>query len=891
MGSVAVHCTQVIGWGRNVEGQTNIPQNLTNAILIAAGNFDSLAVRSDGTVAEWGDSFAGALNIAPSATNVINAVVGENNAFAVRSNGTVVGWGWNLFSITNVPTDLTNAVKVSTDGTHAIAMRSNGQVTVWGANSYGLGIIPPFSNSIIDVAAGTYHDLALTSSGQVVAWGNNSYKQSTVPNGLSNVVAIAAADDVSVALKLDGKVVAWGDNTAGRTNVPAGLSNVVAIAAGMYHVLALKSDGHVVGWGDNNFGEITVPAAVSNAVGIAGGDDHSLALVNDGSPAIVRQPASQSIDPGATLSLNVGAVGMPMLSYQWFFNGSPVTDATNWVLSVTNFQSTNAGSYSVLVSNSLNAVTSAPANIVYGIAPRFIVQPTDQYVLPGATGALTTIVSGSPSLIYQWFNTGNAVPAGTTNSLTIANAQSTDTGTYQLIVSNEFGSATSQPVVFSVVTNVAVVTSPPTNRIVQAGSNTTFVVSVVSGNPPSYQWRFQGTNVANATSSSYSVTAQLTNTGAYDVVISNLAGIATSSSGLLDVFTRPLNITVQPGGPVTFSSTYSGPIGLSAQWVYNGSPLADATNLSITLSNVSYSDTGYYAISYTGGGTSGTSVPTRLSVVDTSVNTNGPLMMPAGMVNWWPADGNGNDIYGSDNITNQTPLRYTQGQVQQAFIFTNNNSAYSPIGASNIPPPWTACFWLNRQDAPGNSAALFMNDCSLKIEQYPTTRKVGITKYGPGGYDLIYNYTAPTNTWVHLSFVGTATETMLFVNGLFQDSLPVSQPLCRNSLGSASGFDIFRGSVDEIMVFNRALTDSEVYAVAAGGRVGLVKAPQFVGLTHGDGSVMLTLIGQTGKTISVYSSTNLVDWLFLGAQPTVGGGLHFIDVPAALPIFYRATQP
>ena len=47
---------QVVAWGRNLFGQTNVPAGLRGVSAVAAGTYQSLAVRADGTVVEWGDS-------------------------------------------------------------------------------------------------------------------------------------------------------------------------------------------------------------------------------------------------------------------------------------------------------------------------------------------------------------------------------------------------------------------------------------------------------------------------------------------------------------------------------------------------------------------------------------------------------------------------------------------------------------------------------------------------------------------------------------------------------------------------------------------------------------------------------------------------------------------
>ena len=82
-----------------------------------------------------------------------------------------------------------------------------------------------------------------------------------------------------------------------------------------------------------------------------------------------------------------------------------------------------------------------------------------------------------------------------------------------------------------------------------------FGVLAAGGTPLSYQWRFNGANLAGASGSSYSVlNAQATNAGSYAVVVTNVAGGVTSSPARLSVGGPPLFISVA-GTNVTLSCT------------------------------------------------------------------------------------------------------------------------------------------------------------------------------------------------------------------------------------------------------------------------------------------------------------------------------------------------
>ena len=73
---------------------------------------------------------------------------------------------------------------------------------------------------------------------------------------------------------------------------------------------------------------------------------------------------------------------------------------------------------------------------------------------------------------------------------------------------------------------------------------------------------------------------------------------------------------------------------------------------------------------------------------------------------------------------------------------------------------------------------------------------------------------------------------------------------------------------------------------------GLVRAPQFTSITNfNNGQVQLNLIGQTGKGITLQSSTDLQNWNTLGTVSNPLGATNYIDSAATSPQkFYQASQ-
>ena len=86
---------------------------------------------------------------------------------------------------------------------------------------------------------------------------------------------------------------------------------------------------------------------------------------------------------------------------------------------------------------------------------------------------------------------------------------------------------------------------------------------------------------------------------------------------------------------------------------------------------------------------------------------------------------------------------------------------------------------------------------------------MGFTRFGVADYS--FNYIVPTNTWMHLTFVGTAAGTTLYTNGVQAASLAEVIPLPLQFLGRRdTGEDRLKGLLDEITLFNRALSPEEI---------------------------------------------------------------------------------
>ena len=436
------------------------------------------------------------------------------------------------------------------------------------------------------------------------------------------------------------------------------------------------------------------------------GDDAFVAKLGNNTvplfPVIQSQPQNQSVSPGATVTFGVVASGAPPLQFQWRFNGTNIASATNALLTITNALLANAGSYDVVASNAAGSTNSAVATLtVLPGTPNFADNFADRGIMIGFTNYVTGNSSlyteepgepahadrkGAHSGWLTWtapdngscvmdtlgssFDTVLAVYTGlaVSNMTLVAANDDVQPGTlqsrvafsaaagvaYQIAVDG-YAAADSGNIVFhmSFSNSIPIITAQPQNRSVLAGTNTTFAITALGVQPLNYQWRFNGSDLADATNASYTINnVQPANAGSYAVVVANSYGSVTSVVVTLTVFRRPAiafqpqNVTVTAGDSAAFNVSASGTPPLSYQWRFNGSDIAGAFSASLTISNTQPAQAGPYIVVVSNPYGSITSAVATLAVnFSLMVNTNGN-----GSVSRNPNQGN----YAPNSLVNLT---------------------------------------------------------------------------------------------------------------------------------------------------------------------------------------------------------------------------------------------
>jgi hypothetical protein len=334
---------------------------------------------------------------------------------------------------------------------------------------------------------------------------------------------------------------------------------------------------------------------------------------------IATQPQSQSVAQGQTASFSVVASGTAPFRYQWIFNGSVLSGATASALMLTSVQPSQAGGYSVLVTNSAGSVISQAATLTVIIPPAITTQPQSQSVVLGQNASFSVAANGTAPVGYQWTFNGSALPGATDTTLTLTNVQANQARGYSVLVTNTAGSVTSQVATLTVIIPPAI-TNQPQSQVVIQGQKASFSVGASGTAPFNYQWFFNGSSSGGNNATLTVSGAQPSKAGNYMVVVSNPAGSATSAVATLTVLVPP-TITSQPqsqsvvqGQQASFSVVANGTAPLGYQWNFNGLPLPGATSSALTLTNVQMAQAGGYSVLVTNIAGSVTSVAASLTV-------------------------------------------------------------------------------------------------------------------------------------------------------------------------------------------------------------------------------------------------------------------------------------
>jgi hypothetical protein len=167
-------------------------------------------------------------------------------------------------------------------------------------------------------------------------------------------------------------------------------------------------------------------------------------------PQITQQPTNQVVSEGGAASFRVSATGGVPLSYQWRLGSVDIAGATNNVYNLAAAYGTNAGNYTVVVSNPGGSVTSSPpATLTVVTLPVISGQPQSVTNNQNLDVTFSVTASGG-ALSYQWKRNDVDIPGATNATLPLASIYPALAGVYLVEVRNTVGPVTSSPATLTV---------------------------------------------------------------------------------------------------------------------------------------------------------------------------------------------------------------------------------------------------------------------------------------------------------------------------------------------------------------------------------------------------------------------------------------------------------
>jgi hypothetical protein len=382
------------------------------------------------------------------------------------------------------------------------------------------------------------------------------------------------------------------------------------------------------------------------------------------------------------------------------------------------------------------------------------------------------------------------------------------------------------------------ITRQPESLAIESGMTADFSVEA-SGEPaPSYQWLFNDTIIVQATNHILLFpSVQPAHAGNYSVVVSNEVGSVVSSNAVLTVLGFPPTIIGQPqnqsvteGGTASFSLTLTGTAPLNFQWYFNEQTLGGLAGSMLTLTNVQPLHAGvYWAVVSNAYGMS-TSAVAQLVVMSVPEC----VTRPAGAVAWWKGEGDFADSAGmNDAGLSGSAVEFVAGKVGSAFRLAQNQLQAQPSASLNVGTGagFTIEGWIHPDNVGGGARTLIEWRGGL-----------GINLIRVGASNIVEGFLRPTNSpqrtlrtvipavhtlqWHHvaMTYDRVSGVTSLYVDGqtLGQTNFGAITPMTFYPVTIGNGAaGRFYGAIDELTIYNRALTAAEIQLIheaAAGGK-------------------------------------------------------------------------
>jgi len=441
---------------------------------------------------------------------------------------------------------------------------------------------------------------------------------------------------------------------------------------------------------------------------------------------VIAQPANAVTGQNGSATFTVGVEGTPPFMNQWFSNSVPIPGATNTTLVLNNLQAgADASTFYLTTTNAYGTDQSQPAtlSVVSGIPQIYTDVHSPFFALEGGTGSESVLAYGTLPLSYQWqFNghnltDGAGISGSQSNVLTVGNAQASEAGSYQVIVSNGSGSVTSSvasliigssPVLFNITgggwsANGNAQISTNTLSVTEgAGSETSSFFYTAPQYIGAFQasWTYQDQGGGGADGSAFCIQNDPRGTSAlgggggslgvsgitpsaeleFNVYGPNTVGYAFLTGGATGagggVYQAPGHVNVASGDPIKVVLNYAnGILAMSFTDAVNGTNFSTAVN--VDLPGTVGGETAYVGFTGADGGVSSSQIITNFSFV--SIAPQAIQLSATNVVISWPSAILGYQLQQSTNLTTGGWVNVTNAD----FIANGQHQITVPIRSRN----------------------------------------------------------------------------------------------------------------------------------------------------------------------------------------------------------------
>ena len=285
----------------------------------------------------------------------------------------------------------------------------------------------------------TFTNASAQDSGQYRAVVNNQARNAQV----SNVITVSVKENVSITSQPYNQYgnqlrAVIGDDI--NFSVSASGSEV---SYSWYRNNSLISSGSSLQLRDIDLADTGVyRCRVTNSLGTEWCNSVELVILTP--PTKTGQSGSVTLFEGESTTLSVDFSGSPVPTVQWFKNGTALSGATGNTIPFNAITLDDEGTYTCRIQNEAGSVNCSPIEVVVKEIVRIGRSPSNQVTSPGEDITLSVQATGEPPLFYEWYKNNTRIESGNDLSeIRLRDVTSSDSGTYQVVVSNEGSDATS----------------------------------------------------------------------------------------------------------------------------------------------------------------------------------------------------------------------------------------------------------------------------------------------------------------------------------------------------------------------------------------------------------------------------------------------------------------